>query len=134
MLRSTLSCLVEERGAEVRGLEVHLASLEREREQVARSRSSYEAERKRAVGQIQTLRGRVANLNSQLSQVRAEQESQADDLETIRGRLAAKRAEVAAAEGRVEVTVLKSSTSPLNKEEREINNNISNRTKEILNQ
>ena len=69
MLRSTLSCLVEERGAEVRGLEVHLASLEREREQVARSRSSYEAERKRAVGQIQTLRGRVANLNSQLSQV-----------------------------------------------------------------
>ena len=33
-----------------------------------------------------------------------------------------------------ELTVLKSSTSPLNKEEREINNNISNRTKEILNQ
>ena len=33
-----------------------------------------------------------------------------------------------------ELTGLKSSTSPLNKEEREINNNISNRTKEILNQ
>jgi hypothetical protein len=107
MLRSTVSNLVEERGEELRGLETHLLGLEQELKQVGRSRNSYEAEKKRAMGQIQTLRGKVASINSQLSQVKAEQESAADDLANIGARLAARRAERGDAEGRGEETVLR---------------------------
>ena len=94
------------------------------------------------------------------SQVKAEQENFEDDLTTLRTKLEGKKTEVEEADVRVqdaqlrraevnqeirareeeykrekgELTDLKSSTNPLSKLEREINNSISTRTKEILNQ
>ena len=94
------------------------------------------------------------------SQVKAEQENFEDDLTTLRSKLEGKKTEVEEADVRVqdaqlrraevnqeirareeeykrekgELTDLKSSTNPLSKLEREINNSISTRTKEILNQ
>ena len=93
-------------------------------------------------------------------QVKAEQENFEDDLASLRVKFEAKKSEVEDAEERMqqavlgrakvsqeisakeeeykkekrELTDLKSSTNPLSKAEREINNNISTKTKEILNQ
>ena len=93
-------------------------------------------------------------------QVKAEQENFEDDLAALRVKFEAKKSEVEDAEERMqqavlgrakvsqeisvkeeeykkekrELTDLKSSTNPLSKAEREINNNISTKTKEILNQ
>ena len=93
-------------------------------------------------------------------QVKAEQENFEDDLTTLRNKLEGKKTEVEEADARVqeaqlrragvnqeirereeeykreklELSDLKSGTNPLSKMEREINNNISTRTKEILNQ
>ena len=92
--------------------------------------------------------------------MKAEQENFDDDLSSLRTKLAGKKTEVEEADGRVEnaqlkrakvnqeirekeeeykrekgeLTELKSSTNPLSRKEREINNTISTRTKEILNQ
>jgi len=160
MLRSTMSNLVAERQQEMRGLEQHLQDLQTERNEVARSKRSYEAEKKRAMGEIQRLRSNVASINSQMSQVRAEQENSADDAENLRSRLATRQAELSAAEAKIqetlneremltellnekedvfkvsrkELTGLKSATNPLLKEQREIETRITNKTKEILNQ
>ena len=58
-----------ERGEEVRGLESHLIGLEKEKEAVLRARSGFEAERKRAVSNIQQLRIKMTQISSQLTQV-----------------------------------------------------------------
>merc|ERR1719447_735559 len=101
----------------------------------------------------------MTTISSQLTQVKAEQENFEDDL-ALRVKFEAKKSEVEDAEERMqqavlgrakvsqeisakeeeykkekrELTDLKSSTNPLSKAEREINNNISTKTKEILNQ
>ena len=66
MFTSTHSNLVAEIGQELRGLECHIKELEGERDEVGRSKRSYEAEKRRAVAKIQKLRGKVASLNSQV--------------------------------------------------------------------
>ena len=160
MLKSTLSNLMAERGVELEGLETLIRDLKREQEEVVRSRRSYEAEKKRSVSAIQSLRGKVASVNSQLSQAKAEQENQADDLANLEARLASKLQDVDEADNRLQeivlrraqisklisekeedykrkkkdLTLLKSGTNPLQKQQREINTMISNKTKEILNQ
>jgi len=160
MLRSTLASQVAERGEEVKGLERHLMGLENEKEALLRARSGFEGEKKRAVAKIQQLRTKMTSISSQLTQVKAEQENFEDDLTTLRNKLEGKKTEVEEADARVqeaqlrragvnqeirereeeykrekvELSDLKSGTNPLSKMEREINNNISTRTKEILNQ
>merc|ERR1712013_728602 len=145
---------------EVRGLENHLKGLEKEKEAVLRARAGFEAEKKRVVANIQKLRTQMTAISSQFTQVKAEQENFEDDLAALRVKFEAKKSEVEDAEERMqqavlgrakvsqeismkeeeykkekrELTDLKSSTNPLSKAEREINNNISTKTKEILNQ
>jgi len=55
MFTSTHSNLVAEIGQELRGLECHIKELEGERDEVGRSKRSYEAEKRRAVAKIQKL-------------------------------------------------------------------------------
>jgi len=160
MLRSTMSNLVAERSQEMKGLEQHLNELRQEMEQVGRSKKSYEAEKKRAVAEIQKLRSKVANINSQVSQVKAEEDNAIDDADNIQARLVTRQTELTGAEEKIQDTLneremltdllsekeeqfkrnkkelneLKSATNPLLKEQREIETQVTNKTKEILNQ
>ena len=160
MLRSTMSNLVAERSQEMRGLEQHLNELQQEMGEVGRSKKSYEAEKKRAMAEIQKLRSKVANINSQVSQVKAEEDNAEDNAEHISTRLVSTQSELIDAEEKIQDTLneremltdllsekedlfkrnkkelneLKSSTNPLLKEQREIETQITNKTKEILNQ
>jgi len=51
-------------------LSQHLQELEGEKEEVLRSKRSYEAEKNRAMGEIHRLRTKVASISSQMSQVK----------------------------------------------------------------
>jgi hypothetical protein len=62
--------LLQEKREELEGLCQHLLELEGEKEEVLRSKRSYEAEKKRAMGEIHKLRTKVAAINSQMSQVK----------------------------------------------------------------
>jgi hypothetical protein len=62
--------LLQEKREELEGLSQHLLELEGEKEEVLRSKRSYEAEKKRAMGEIHKLRTKVAAINSQMSQVK----------------------------------------------------------------
>ena len=110
--------------------------------------------------QVSTYISSVSSAIFMLFQVKAEQENFEDDLTTLRAKLEGKKTEVEEADVRVQeaqlrraevnqeirvreeeykrekgdLSALKNSTNPLSKTEREINNNISTRTKEILNQ
>jgi len=160
MLRSTMSNLVAERSQEMRGLEQHLKELQQEMVEVGRSKKSYEAEKKRAMSEIQKLRSKVANINSQVSQVKAEEDNAEDNAEHLSTKLVSRQADLTEAEEKIQETLneremltdllnekedlfkrnkkelneLKSATNPLLKEQREIETQITNKTKEILNQ
>jgi len=160
MLRSTMSNLVAERSQEMRGLEDHLKELQQELVEVERSKKSYDAEKKRAMSEIQKLRSKVANINSQVSEVKAEEDNAVDNAEHISSRLESRQKELAEAEEKIQDTLneremltdllsekedlfkrnkkelneLKSATNPLLKQQREIETQITNKTKEILNQ
>ena len=114
--------------------------------EVGRSKKSYEAEKKRAMAEIQKLRSKVANINSQVSQVKAEEDNAVDNAEHISARLVTRQSELTEAEEKIQDTLneremltdllsekedlfkrnkkelneLKSETNPLLKEQREI--------------
>ena len=69
MLRATMSNLVQERHEELTELGSHLSQLVIEKNMVVRNKKANEAEKKRVVAEIQKLRTKVANINSQISQV-----------------------------------------------------------------
>ena len=51
------------------GLNEHLGDMEVEKAEVLKSRKSFEAEKRRAMAEIQRLRKEVANISSQISKV-----------------------------------------------------------------
>ena len=53
----------------MRGLAEHLRDMEAEKAEVVMSRKSFEAEKRRAISEIQRLRKEVASINSQMSKV-----------------------------------------------------------------
>ena len=53
----------------MQGLTEHLRDLEIEKAEVIKSRKSFEAEKRRAISEIQKLRKEVANVSSQMSKV-----------------------------------------------------------------
>jgi chromosome segregation ATPase len=61
---------LQEKRDELDGLSQHLQELEGEKEEVLRSKRSYEAEKNRAMGEIHRLRTKVASISSQMSQVK----------------------------------------------------------------
>ena len=69
MLRATMSNLVQERHEELTELGSHLSQLVIEKNMVVRNKKANEGEKKRVVAEIQKLRTKVANINSQISQV-----------------------------------------------------------------
>merc|ERR1719431_2216739 len=115
---------------------------------------------KRAIAEIQKLRSKVANINSQVSQVKAEEDNAEDNAEHISTKLVSRQSELTDAEEKIQETLneremltdllsekedlfkrskkelneLKSATNPLLKEQREIETQVTNKTKEILNQ
>jgi len=161
MLRATMSNLVQERTDEMQGLLENLRDLEMEKNEVIRSRKSFEAEKRRAMGEIQKLRKEVASINSQMSKVKAEDESsQGDSSENLRARLKTRQTELTAAEEKIEdilsqrdiinimlrekedsfkesksqLNDLKTSTNPITKDLRTLETKITSKNKEMLNQ
>ena len=160
MLRSTVTNLLQERGLEMEGLNVHLKDLERELMELMKSKASYEAERRRFQGEIQKQRGVIAQINSKLSMIRAEEDSEVNDSENIRAKIATRSTELACSEEKIqetltqrdmltdlinekdgvlrssrkELNLLKSATQPVQKQLIENENLIKGKTKEILNQ
>jgi len=160
MLRCTITNFIAERQEELEDIDSQLNQLVVEKNVVARNKKSNEAEKKRVVVEIQQLRNKVANLNSQVSQVKAEEEASPDEAINIRARLMTRQTELDATEDKVaewvnekealgglikekeelfrtnkkELTVLKSSTNPVLKDLRELETQIRNKRKEILNQ
>jgi len=160
MLRATMSNLVQERTEEMKGLAEHLRDLDIEKGEVIKSRKSFEAERRRAMGEIQRLRKEVAKLNSQMSEVKSEDETNQSDSDSLRARLRTRQTELNVAEEKIgevlanrdmmtnllkekesmfkdnkkELNELKSSTNPISQELRTIETKISSKTKEMLNQ
>ena len=160
MLKSTMSNLLMERGMEMEGLTVHIRELNAELSEVERSKKSYEAEKKRSASEIQRMRSRMAQINSQLSQVMAEDDNVEDDADNIRARISTRNTELGAVEEKIEealssrelltdlikekdeqakqerreLNALKSITKPILDEQRITEVNITNRTKDIMNQ
>jgi len=159
-LRATISNLMKERQEELQDLDSQLAALDIEKKTVSRNKKANEGEKKRVVGEIQKLRNSVATINSQVSQVKAEEETSPDEAINIRARLMTKQTELDATEEKVaewvnekealgslvkekeelfrtnkkELTLLKSSTNPVLKDLRELETQVRNKRKEILNQ
>jgi len=161
MLRATMSNLVQERTDEMQGLTEHISDLEMEKNEVICSRKSFEAEKRRAINEIQKLRKEVAGLNSDMSKVKAEEDSgQEDSTENLRARLRTRQTELEAAEEKIEdvlnererintllkekeenfrdskkeLSEMKTSTNPITRDLHTLETKISSKTKMMLNQ
>ena len=160
MLRSTVTNLLQERRLEMEGLNAHLKDLQRELQELVKSKASYEAERRRFLGEIQKQRGVIAQVNSKLSMIKAEEDSEVNDSENIRAKIATRNTELTCSEEKIqetltqrdmltdlinekdellrsskkELSLLKNATQPVQKQLRDNENVINSRTKEILNQ
>lgn len=160
MLRSTVTNLLQERQLEMDGLNDHLKDLDKELMELKKSKASYEAERRRSLGEIQKQRGVISQINMKLSMIKAEEDNEVSDSQNIRAKIASRSTELGCSEEKIqetlsqrdlltdlinekdellksskkELNLLESATQPVQKQLRDTENLIIIKTKEKLNQ
>ena len=92
--------------------------------ELEKSKASYEAERRRSLGEIQKQRGVIAQINSKLSMIKAEEDSEVSDSQNIRAKIATRSTELGCSEEKIQETL----------SQRDLLTDLINEKDELLNQ